>query len=283
MTNNAKGLLITSVGVLIMSLESLFIKMTTISPFLFSFYIGMFMFISTAGTIAFKQRDIFKKLEKTSFKYTIICAVFMAISNIFFISAIKNTDVANVVIILSISPLLASLFNFLFYRKKPSKSIYVASFFIFIGLYIIFKDQLSLGNLDGNIYAVICAILFSVSFVFLERHKDVNRVALTAISGLILAGLTFVMLGSLVIDMRTLLILMVMGLLITPLSRVMIGNGTKYISASEVSLLMIIETIMAPIWVWMFLNEIPSEHTFIGGSIILTTLILNSLYKLKAK
>jgi drug/metabolite transporter (DMT)-like permease len=72
-----------------------------------------------------------------------------------------------------------------------------------------------------------------------------------------------------------------MGLLITPISRVLIGNGAKYISASEVSLLMLIETIMAPIWVWIFLNEIPSIYTFIGGGIIVITLIINSLYTLK--
>jgi drug/metabolite transporter (DMT)-like permease len=44
---------------------------------------------------------------------------------------------------------------------------------------------------------------------------------------------------------------------------------------------MIIETLMAPVWVWMFLNEIPSSNTFLGGSIILATLIVNSLYTLK--
>mgnify|MGYP000560208664 CR=1 FL=1 len=74
-----------------------------------------------------------------------------------------------------------------------------------------------------------------------------------------------------------------MGLLITPISRVLIGNGTKFINASEVSLLMIIEAIMAPIWVWIFLKEIPSFNTFVGGSIILITLIFNSLYNLRKK
>ena len=59
------------------------------------------------------------------------------------------------------------------------------------------------------------------------------------------------------------------------------GIGTKIIPASEVSLLMIIETIMAPIWVWIFLNEVPSNYTLVGGAIILTTLIINSLYIIK--
>ncbi len=83
------------------------------------------------------------------------------------------------------------------------------------------------------------------------------------------------------IDLNNLLIVMFMGLIISSFSRVLIGNGAKYISASEVSLLMLIETIMAPIWVWVFLNEIPTIYTFIGGSVIVATLVVNSLYTLK--
>jgi len=81
--------------------------------------------------------------------------------------------------------------------------------------------------------------------------------------------------------MQTLYILLLAGLLTTPIARVLMGIGTKSLPASEVSLLMIIETIMAPIWVWLFLDEIPVTTTLIGGFLILVTLILNSLYLLK--
>lgn len=283
MTNNAKGLLITSIGVLIMSLESLFIKFTTISPLVFSFYLGIFMFFSTASTLFFKQRDILKTLFKNSFIILVICAFLMGISNIFFISAIKSTTVANVVIIFSTAALFSALFSYLIYKEKVGKNIYYASFFMFVGLFIIFNDKLELGNIKGNLFALVCTILFAISFVLLSRHKELSRVALTAVSGIVLTSTTFFLADSLVIDFMTLGIVMVMGLLITPISRVLIGNGTKYINASEVSLLMIIETIMAPIWVWIFLNEVPSSYTFIGGSLILLTLIVNSLYTMKKK
>lgn len=126
-----------------------------------------------------------------------------------------------------------------------------------------------------------CTALFAISFVLLSKFKEMNRVFLTALSGLALSILAFFFCEDLVIDFKTLLIVMTMGLLISPISRVLMGNGAKYISASEVSLLMIIETVMAPIWVWIFLNEVPSSYTFIGGSIIIATLIANSLYTLK--
>ena len=108
-----------------------------------------------------------------------------------------------------------------------------------------------------------------------------NRVVLTAFSGAILSIIAYFFCDELAIDFKTLMIVMIMGLLISPISRVLLGTGAKYINASEVSLLMLIETIMAPIWVWIFLDEVPSSYTFIGGSIIVITLVINSLYTLK--
>ena len=281
MTNNAKGLALTSLGVFIMSLESLFIKFTTISPFLFSFYIGIFMFISMISTFIFKEKAVLKKALNTNLLMLIVCAILMGTSNIFFITAVKTTTVANVVIIFSTAALFSALFAYLFYKEKITKNIIIASFFMFVGLFIIFNDKLEIGSIEGNIYALFCTALFATSYVLLSRYKDMNRVILTAFSGLALSIIAFFFCDELAIDFKTLTVVMIMGLLISPISRVLLGTGAKYIRASEVSLLMIIETIMAPIWVWIFLNEVPSSYTFIGGSIIIATLIINSIYTLK--
>ena len=281
MSNNAKGLMLTSIGIFIMSVESLMIKYTTVSSFVFSFYLGIFIFASTAGSLLFKKKEYVKNALTSSFGMLIICATMMAISNIFFITAVKTTIVANVVIIFSTSALFSSLIAYLLYKEKMTRNIFYASFFMFIGLFIIFSDELSFGSMEGNIYALLCTILFSVSFVLLSKYKEMDRVVLTALSGVALSVITYFLSDDLKIDTTNLLIVMSMGLVISSISRVLIGNGAKYISASEVSLLMLIETIMAPIWVWIFLNEIPSSNTYIGGSIIILTLIVNSLYTLK--
>lgn len=281
MSNSAKGIAITSLGILIMSLESLFIKFTSVSSFLFSFYIGIFMFISMATTFLFKEKAVLKKALTTNLPMMIVCAILMGTSNIFFITAVKTTTVANVVIIFSTAALFSALFAYLFYREKITKNIIVASFFMFVGLFIIFNDKLEIGSIEGNIYALLCTAFFATSYVILSRYKEMDRFILTAFSGLSLSMIAFFFCDDLSIDFKTLAVVMIMGLLISPISRVFLGNGAKYISASEVSLLMIIETIMAPIWVWIFLDEVPSSYTFIGGSIIIATLIVNSIYTLK--
>lgn len=281
MTNNAKGLALTSIGIFIMSIESLFIKFTTISSFVFSFYLGIFMFTSMMVTLLFKEKEYIKNSFKDSFAFLILCSILMGASNIFFITAIKTTSVASVVIIFSTAALFSALFAYLFYKERITKNILYSSFFMFIGLFIIFNKSIEVGRLEGNIFALLCTISFSISFVLLSKHKKMDRIVLTAFSGLALSMIAFFLSEDLQIDYNNLLFVILMGLVITPFSRLLIGNGAKYISASEVSLLMLIETIMAPVWVWLFLDEIPSSNTFIGGSIIILTLIINSLYNLK--
>jgi drug/metabolite transporter (DMT)-like permease len=252
LTNNAKGLALTSTGIFIMSLESLLIKYTNVSSFVFSFYLGIFIFISMMVTLLFKEKTYVKNAFKSSFLILITCAIMMGASNIFFITAVKTTTVANVVIIFSTSALFSALIAYILYREKITKNILYASFFMFVGLYIIFNDSLEFGSLIGNMYALFCTMLFSISFVLLSKYKEMDRIVLTAFSGISLSILAYFLSEDLKIDLNNLLIVMFMGLVISSFSRVLIGNGAKYISAREVSLLMLIETIMAPIWVWVF-------------------------------
>ncbi|KAB7886501.1 DMT family transporter [Poseidonibacter ostreae] len=283
MTNNAKGLALTSSGIFIMSLESLFIKYATVSPMVLSFYLGIFIFISMITTLLFKKKEYIKTAFKSSIGILVLCAFIMGCSNIFFISAIKMITVANVVIIFSTSALFSSLIAYLFFREKITKNILYASFFMFVGLFVIFSDKLEFGSIKGNIFALLCTISLSLSFVIMSRYKEINRLLLIAFAGLALSIIAFFLSDDLKIDINNLLIIMFMGLVVSSFSRVLLGTGAKYISAAEMSLLMLIETIMAPIWVWIFLNEIPSIYTFIGGSIIIFTLIINSIYTIKRK
>ncbi len=281
MNNNTKGILITALGVFIMSLESLFIKLTSISPFTFSFYLGIFMFISMLLLLVIKQRDIIREITKTSLYIFLLCGILMGSANIFFIWAIKSTTAANVVLIIGTGALFTSFFSYLFYKEKIRINVLIASFFMILGLLIIFNDKVGLGSLKGNVLALLCTMTFSLSFVLMSKYTRINRIALTGMTGISLAIIAYFASDTITIDLYNLSVVAVMGLIITPYSRVLIFNGTKFINASEVSLLMIIETVMGPIWVWMVLKEVPSTYTFIGGGIILLTLIANSIYIMK--
>ncbi|MGB5919418.1 DMT family transporter [Arcobacter sp.] len=276
-----RAILITIFGVLLMSIETLFMKITSIDALTFAFYIGIFMFLSLNIILltTLKKKTIF--IYKVNIQAILICGALSGVSIVFFISAIKTTTVANTVFILASAPLFSAFYSYLLYKEKSKKNIYIVSFFIFVGLTVIFFSQLGSGDMKGNIYALVSANLFSLYFVVLSKYNEANRFAIIAFGGLIIATISFFLANNLLVDMNTLMILLLAGLLVVPISRVLISLGTKQLPASEVSLLMTLEAVAAPFFVWLILREVPSDGTFTGGFIIILSLFVNSLYLLK--
>ncbi len=275
------ALSITALGVVLMSIESLLIKLTNISGVTYSFYIGILMFISLNAVLLKDGIDKTITIYKENFRVILIAGLLTALANMFFINSVKHTTIANAVIIISSSPLFATLFAYLFYKEKPQKNIFIASIFIFVGLFIIFSQQLGGGNLFGDILALLCTISFSLIFVFMSKEKAVNRFAVIAFGGICITIISSFFIESYAVDTTSIYILLVAGLLISPFSRIFVLIGTRTLPASEISLLTILETILAPIWAWIFLSEIPLSSTMLGGFIILSTLVINTLYLLK--
>ncbi|WP_108063305.1 DMT family transporter [Poseidonibacter lekithochrous] len=275
------ALLITMLGVVLMSVETLLIKMTNISGLTYSFYIGILMFISLNAVLLKDGIKNTINIYKDNLRIILISGLLMGLANMFFINSVKHTSIANAVIIISSAPLFATLFAYLFYKEKPQKNIFIASIFIFIGLIIIFSKQISSGNLLGDSLALLCAMSFSLNFMVMSKHTSVNRFAVLAFAGVCITLMSLLFIQSYTVDTTSMYILLIAGLLISPFSRIFVLIGTKTLPASEISLLTILETILAPIWAWIFISEIPVSTTIFGGLVILATLIINSLYLIK--
>lgn len=198
----------------------------------------------------------------------------MGVSNFFFILAIKNTSVASVVFILSTAPLVSALIGFLLFGTKAPKRLFVATFFVFVGLTCILYNDLTLGSMKGNLYAFVCVFCFSSLMSVLERYRDVSRLACIGAGGLMASSLAFVTSSIVLPDAYSLGIIFFMGAILTPISRFLIGLGTKVLPSTDVTLLTIIETVLAPVWVWLFLAEAMSASTLFGGGVIIVTLIV---------
>ncbi len=278
----AQGLAITTLGVILMSFESLLIKLTTLPAQNFTFYFGLGMFFSTNLILLFQQKKHFFALYKHHFAPILLSGLLMGISNFFFILAIKSTSVANVVFIISTSPLISALIGFFLFKTKSPKRLFIATFFIFIGLLFILFNDLSMGTLQGNFYAMICALSFTSFFIVLERHKELNRLACIGAGGAIASLLALLSTPLMLPDTTSLVIVIFMGTLLTPISRYLIGIGTKVLPSTDITLLTIIETVLAPILVWIFLDEAMSPSTIIGGSIIIVTLMIYAQRATKA-
>lgn len=266
MDSRKKGIWLVFFGVLLMSFESPIISFTNVSGFKFILYLGLFLFLSTALILPFSKKKI-REIYTQNPKILILASVFMALSNIFFINAVKYAGIATTVLIIAIGPIFCAMIGYLFLRQKTPKIIFLATALVFLGLYIILAD--SQKNIDflGVMLGFLCVLSFSIVFVILSNFASVDRIANINLAGLftVIFALFFTNFD---IDWHNFFIIFAMGFFITPLSRIFIGYGSLYILPAEVGILMILESVLAPFWGYLFLNEAISANTLIGGSII---------------
>lgn len=270
-------MLFTVFGVFLMSFESWLIRLANVSAQTVTFYFGLFMFSATFLALLWIEKSRIKKVYTRNFKPILLSAIFMGSSNLFFVLAIKNTSVASAVFILSSAPLVSALIAYILFKRKTPRRIFVASFFVFIGLFIILSDGLSAGRWEGNVYALLCVLSFSALFSVLENYKEASRLACIGGGGLVASALAFFTATIAIPDAHSFGVIFFMGGILTPISRILIGIGTKVLASVDITLLTLIETVLAPIWVWMFLHEVPASSTLFGGAIIIITLVVNAV------
>jgi drug/metabolite transporter (DMT)-like permease len=71
------------------------------------------------------------------------------------------------------------------------------------------------------------------------------------------------------------------GLIAIPLATIFMSNGPRYLPAVDVSMFFMLETVLAPVWIWLLFDSAPSSATLLGGAIIVTTLIAHSVWRMR--
>jgi drug/metabolite transporter (DMT)-like permease len=275
-TNHKKGIWLVFVGVVFMSIESPLIKFSALPPLTIALFYGLSIVLSTNLLLISKGKAFFIKSYVTDTKGTLLSGMFFGLSNICFIAAVYYGGISKTVLILASTPIISALVAFFVLKQHTPMRIFIATFFVFIGLYIILADDLNSHSLVGNLFAFACVLSISSLFCTLSLYTQASRLGYISFGGMLVV-LFSVWGANLSVNFFALLPIFLLGLLITPLSRFLIGIGTKYVIPAEVGLLFVVESILAPIWGYLLLDEQITASSFVGGSIILFALILNSL------
>lgn len=286
LSDQAKGLLITTSGMLILTPDSLLVLLADLEPWQTLMWRGylqaigilavVWLFSPSGGLTAFR-----------SIGRAGLCAAGAAsLANVSFLFAVAHTTVANVLVIVATAPFFAAAFSFFFLGEKVPLRTWMAILFTFLGIGVLGWGSLGSGTLLGDTIALGTAIGLGAQFTFLRHAGQISMIPVPAVSGVISGtlGLAICALvpGSLLWpDADSLSYLLIMGLLVLPLSTALICVGPRYISASEVALIFLLETFIGPIWVWAVLDQVPSTPTFIGGAIVVITLAIHTILGLR--
>ena len=205
----------------------------------------------------------------------------MSFSFIAFVFAMMNTSVANVVFIISTQTMFLALFGFIYLREKVSIISFLSIILAMSGILVMIGDSISSGTLFGNIVALTIPISFSILIMIIRKNPKLDLIPAIWFASLFSVLYSLAMVNSFNFSNHDIFMGFLLGVPQLTFGFICITIGSRTTRAVTVGLLMLSETIFAPIWVWLFLNEIPPSSVFIGGTIIIFAIIIKSFDKNK--
>jgi drug/metabolite transporter (DMT)-like permease len=216
----------------------------------------------------------------------LLCALLIAASTFLFIVALSYTTVANVLIIMAAAPFFAAITSRIFLGEPVRAFTWTAIAVAMAGIALLAYgsvDAKTPGSLLGDLLALGGALTLGSNFTVLRHGRAVNMIPAMVMSGLLVGALAWLLAPALVLEGRQLLYLGIMGLVVAPIPFALITIGLRSLPAPEACLLMLLETVLGPLWVWLVIGETPGRLALVGGVLVVATLAGHSILAQRAQ
>ena len=206
-----------------------------------------------------------------------------------FILALTNTTAANTFVLMSLSPLFAALAGLLFLRERVAWHTGTAIALALGGVAIMFGSGLDTGHLLGNLFALCIPMLYACQIICVRKVRgSVDGQAPDLLPTVLLAGVMAatpaLLLGwPLEAAARDVSLLALMGCVQLGVGCWLATLAVRHLRAAEIGLLALVETILAPLWVWLGVGEAPGSTAMAGGALIVGALVVNGLAALRGE
>ena len=281
LTSQQKGSALAFIAVMLITPDSLLIRLSNIETWGMLFYRGAIPFaVVLIGLLIFYNKNFLNALFNVG--YTgIFYTISFAICNITFLISIQNTNVANTLVMVAMAPMLSAILGGFFLKEIPDKKTWIAIIITFFSAIYIFYDSIQLGNFFGDFMGLVTATGLAVNAVLVRSAKDRDLLPSAVIGKLCVAIFAFFFVDSFDLVGNDIIYIPLMCVLCVAIPFVLVTIAPRFIPAAEVNLFFLLETIIGPIWVWLIIKEQPSLETIQGGVVIITAIAIHSFIKLK--
>ena len=281
LTDQKKGSLMAFVAVMFITPDSLFIRLSNVETWSLVFYRGIIPFVLVFIGMLLIYRLKFFNLLRSNGYYGFAYVLTFSVTNIAFVASIQNTNVANTLIMIATAPMLSAILGSFFLKENPDKKTWVAIFITFFAALYIFYDSIRLGNFFGDILGFVAAMGLAVGAVIIRSAKKLNLVPSAVVGKLIIGLFAMLFVKDYSLNDNDIYIVPLMCVMCVAIPFVLVTIAPRFITAAEVNLFFLLETIIGPIWVWLIIKEQPTPETIVGGAIIVLTIATHSFLKLK--
>jgi drug/metabolite transporter (DMT)-like permease len=271
------GVLLAAGGILLVSLDSLWIRLSGVSSWDVAFWMGVFIFITLSVVVRLRTGISLPAVVRRDGAPIVVSGLLQTASTTFFVLAIGATTVSNTVAIVAAAPVAAALAARIIIGEQTTSRIWWAILGSVAGILIVVSGSLGDGGVSGDVYAVTAVLAFAGNVTLWRRHPEISRLAVFALGGLFIALVAVIPADPLSVGPKALAILALMGVVTGPAGRVALASSTRHLPAAQVGLFTPIETVAATIWAWLFLAEPPPVATLVGGLIVIAAVVYGSL------
>jgi DME family drug/metabolite transporter len=224
-----------------------------------------------------------KSIDRTDFLIGLVISLAFAC----YVFAMLYTTVASTLLILSATPFMTATIGWLWISERPKAITWVAMAFASAGIYFMVKSGHQLGNNVGNVLALLSGFWFALMLVMARRSGKDDILGGTFIGGVICiligASMAFLVGTGLKVLTLDLFIIFVMGAFGIGIGIAFVTWGASHVPAAEVSILVLIESVLGPIWPWLLLGETMTLSEIFGGTLVLASVIVFALFSTEAE
>lgn len=244
-------------------------------------YRSIGMLIASLLILFFSYRGRLQKTLTGIGPLGILGALLLSSAGVCFVQALTNTTVANALFILGSIPFFAAIFARLILGERLRRTTLITMIVAAIGLGIMVAKGVSVGSGYGNLMALITAVSFAAYAIIVRYKRQVEMMPLMLLSSIaIIIVSLLVKKGDIAIPLNDILLCLFWGGCLSGFVNWMFIIASRHLAAAEVTLIMLLEFALGPIWVWWFIGEIPTSWTIFGGGLIIVAVALRAIFEL---
>ena len=275
------GIFLALLGALILTPDTLLMRLSELSGGQMVAWratqAGSIFFIIGLFPFTLSRSGVKPKIWRKSF----VTLVFVQMANVFcFAYGIYLAPVAIVLIAVATVPVFSIILGAVVLKEAVDMRTWAIVVIVFLGVTLSVigdinsYDIFNLSSILGGLCGLVVAFSLACNFVIIRKDKEVAFPLALGTGGILCGLLAFYFWPSASeINLKSMFYISITGLLILPLSFILLSRASRMTPASNVSIIMLLETILGPLWVWTFTNERPQFLTIIGGIIVILALI----------
>lgn len=265
-----KGIIAVIIASAMWSTGGIFIKMVDWNPVAIS---GIRSLIAALVLLAY-----IKKPKITKSKPQIFGAISYALTVILFVIANKLTTAANVILLQYTAPIFVAILGIWLLKEKIHWYDIIAILVVFFGMILFFIDNVSAGNVIGNILAIFTGLTLACTTIALKLQKEGSAIETTLLGNILTFVVAVPFIFTSIPDLKSLFIIVIMGVLQLGVPYIFYTYAIERLTALEAILITVIEPLLNPLWVYIFDGEKPGSYAIIGGIIVIIAVVSRSIY-----